>query len=213
MNIKDLIRDVQPLINSGKVLHVAISDTPAWMVAIANTYAEEKGWHPFVAYQGRYSLADRSSDQDINPMSRALNIGLVPWGVLGQGKLTGTRTRDSTSSDTQRKIEMTEQDFVIQDEILKIAKEVNRSPSQVALNWVLQQPGVPSAIVGPRTADQLEDLLHALEWKLTDEQEKRLSELSKDTPNIIFPHTMLVGTTTQTVPWLYTQGRKFNVEN
>jgi aryl-alcohol dehydrogenase-like predicted oxidoreductase len=108
---------------------------------------------------------------------------------------------------------MTETDYIIQDEVLKIAEEVNRSPSQVALNWVLRQSSVPSAVVGPRTLEQLEDLLQALEWKLTDEQVKRLSEVSNDSPNLIFPHTMLMGTTPQTIPWLYTHGRKFNIEN
>ncbi|KAL9649531.1 hypothetical protein ABK040_003210 [Willaertia magna] len=86
---------------------------------------------------------------------------------------------------------MSELDFQIQDKVLEIAQEIGRSPTQAAINWVLHKKGIPSVLIGPRTFEQYLDNMKALEFKLTEEQVKQLDEVSKNSPNIIFPHKMI----------------------
>ncbi len=75
------------LVVSGKVLYLGISDTPAWIVCLANQYAKDHGKTPFVIYQGLWNVLDRSFEREIIPMARAQGMALAPWGVLASGKL------------------------------------------------------------------------------------------------------------------------------
>lgn len=197
-NTFELMKWLDEIVKTGKVLHVAISDCPAWQVAKANTYAEAHGLTPFIMFQSKYSLVDRSAEQETLPMCHDLDVPLIPWACLGQGKLTGKKTReDQQGQDTQRKIgEMTEKEFQIQDTVLEIAKELNRTASEVALNWVVNRSGVGSALIGPRRLDQLENNLKALEFTLSEDQLRRLDEVSKDSPNLIFPYSFFTGSPT-----------------
>lgn len=206
--IDQIMRQLDDVVRSGKVLHVAVSDTPAWEVARGNTIADFRGWSPFVAYQGRYSLVDRGLEQDVLPMCRKLDIGVIPWGALGQGKLTGTRRKGSTETTAVRKIQMTERDYQIQDEVILIAKELNKTPTQVALNWVIQQPGVTSTLLGARTVEQLDDCLGALDFKLSKKHLNELSNVSKQ--ELIFPHNF-IGSSAQNTPFLYLPKKSYNI--
>ena len=87
--VEEVMRSLDDLVRAGKVLYVAISDTPAWIVAQANTLADLRGWSPFVGLQLRYSLIDRAAERDLLPMARALDLGVLAWSVLGAGVLTG----------------------------------------------------------------------------------------------------------------------------
>ncbi|KAL9655488.1 hypothetical protein ABK040_002156 [Willaertia magna] len=161
-------------------------DCPAYIVSRANTYANIHALSPFVAYQGQYSLVDRSVEQEVLPMTKDLDLGFIPWGVVGA-------------------------EFQIQDKVFEIAKEIGRSPSQVAINWMLQKSGVPSVLIGPRTFEQYLDNIKALEFKLNDEQLKQLDEVSKNSPNIIFPHN-LIGNSVKNNQVLYVPEKKYNIE-
>ncbi|KAL9648020.1 hypothetical protein ABK040_012320 [Willaertia magna] len=215
-DVTELIRWLDDLVKSGKVLHVAISDCPAWVVARANTYANIHALSPFIAYQGKYSLIDRSVEQEVLPMSKELDLGFIPWGVVGQGKLTGRFKRNNQQQgekqDGIRKVsEMSELDFDIQDKVLEIAKEIGRSPTQVAINWMLQKSGIPSVLIGPRTLEQYLDNIQSLEFKLSDKHIKELDEVSKNSPNVIFPHNM-IGNSYQTTPVFHIPEKRYNIE-
>ncbi|KAL9656339.1 hypothetical protein ABK040_005106 [Willaertia magna] len=215
-DIRTIIRNLDEVIKSGKVLHAAISDCPAWLVARANTYAELHALSPFVAYQGRYSLVDRSVEQEVLPMCKELDIGFLPWEIVAQGKLTGRFKRkenEDTKEDQHKRmgVEMSESDFQIQDKVIEIAKEIGRSPSQVAINWLLSKPGIPSVIMGPRTFEQYQDNMGALEFKLSNEHIAQLDEISKDSPNTIFPHNF-IGNNPQNCSWLYMPEKKYQIE-
>ena len=84
----ELLRALDDVVRMGKVHYIAIADTPSWEVARANTMAELKGWSYFIAYQGRYHLLERDVEWEIGPMCEKMNIGFIPWGVLGQGRFT-----------------------------------------------------------------------------------------------------------------------------
>ena len=87
--IDEAVRALDDQVRLGKVLYVGISDSPAWVVAQANTLADLRGWSPFVALQIPYSAASRDPERELLPMAAALGLAVVPWGVLGAGVLTG----------------------------------------------------------------------------------------------------------------------------
>jgi len=143
-------------------------------------------------------------------MCRSHNLGAIPWGALGQGKLTGKRSRgDDKGQDTQRSVTMTELDFKIQDEVIAIAKELGKTPSQVALAWAINKTTCP--LLGARTFEQLEDCLGALDVTLSADQIKRLDDVSKESPPIIFPHYWN-GSDVNNCPWIYAPQKKYAVD-
>ena len=95
--VDEIMRGLDDLVRAGKVLYVGISDTPAWVVAQANTLAELRGWSRFAGLQIRYSLADRAAERELLPMARALDLAVTPWSVLGAGVLTGKYNKDAAA--------------------------------------------------------------------------------------------------------------------
>lgn len=188
--IEEVMRGLDDLVRAGKVLYVGISDTPAWVVAQANTLADLRGWARFVGLQIRYSLIDRAVERELLPMAKELDIAVTPWGVVGSGVLTGKYNRDREARGRARmRGQIRKRDLDITAEVIKVADELGRTPSQVALNWVRQGPGVIVPIVGARTLDQLEENLGCLEFSLDAAQRSRLDEVSAI--ELGFPHDML----------------------
>ena len=136
---------------------------------------DRDGLSPFVSLQPQYSLVERSIETEILPFCRAAGLGVLPWGPLGAGFLTGRYERDAAppagtrigdaSDDLEEAIDRrgTEANFRAVDEARAVADELGASVAQVALAWLLAQPGVTAPIIGPRTLEQLEDLLPAAE--------------------------------------------------
>ena len=189
--IDEVLRALDDMVRSGKVLYIGISDTPAWIVSRANTLAELRGWSQFVGLQIKYSLVERSAERDLLPMARALDIGTTAWGVLASGVLTGKYNRKDPPKDGRltRQSRINDKDLAIAAEVVKIAEEIGHTPSQVALNWVRQQPGVVIPIIGARTTAQVQDNLSCIEFTLNQEQMERLAEASKI--ELGFPHDFL----------------------
>jgi aryl-alcohol dehydrogenase-like predicted oxidoreductase len=188
--VEEVLRGLDDLVRAGKALYIGVSDTPAWIVAQANTMAELRGWSRFVGLQIRYSLIDRTAERDLLPMARAFDMAVTPWSVLGAGALTG---KYNQSQDGDGRIaqwgDIPERDLAIATEAAQVAEEIGRTPSQVALNWVRQQPGVIIPIVGARKLSQIEDNLGALDFTLTAEQIARLNAASQF--ELGFPHEFL----------------------
>ncbi|HMD80243.1 MAG TPA: aldo/keto reductase, partial [Anaerolineales bacterium] len=185
--VEEVMRALDDLVRAGKVLYVGISDTPAWVVSQANAIAELRGWSRFVAYQGEYSLASRAPERDILPMTRALDMAFTPWGLLEGGELTGKYNAPSKeakrSKDTSPRIKS------LAAELVTVAEEIGRSPSQVAINWARQQPFLIISILGARSKTQLIDNMGCLNFELTPEQLTRLSDVSPI--DLGFPHSFL----------------------
>jgi len=190
---EEVMRSLDEVVRSGKVLHIGISDCSAWKVSAANELSKFHGWSPFIAYQGKYSLVCRDIENEIMPMCKEYNIGFIPWGSIGQGKLTGKHKKDSISSDTARKVQMTDLDYKIQDSVIKIAEELSVTPAQVAINWCLNKPQISSCLVGPRTYEQFADNMKSLDFCLSKEQMKTLDSVSEGSINKIFPFTFIGG--------------------
>jgi aryl-alcohol dehydrogenase-like predicted oxidoreductase len=185
--VEEVMRALDDLVRAGKVLYVGISDTPAWVVSQANTLADLRGWSRFVAYQGEYSLASRAAERDILPMTQAMDLTYLPWGILEGGEITGKY--NSASEEPRRSKDTSERIKSIASVLLELGNETGYTPSQIAINWVRQRPFHMIPILGARTEQQLKDNLGCLDFELTTEQIERLNEASPI--DLGFPHSFL----------------------
>jgi aryl-alcohol dehydrogenase-like predicted oxidoreductase len=154
-------------------------------------------------------MTQRDMEQEIFPMCKQLRLGTVPWNALAQGKLAGNRTRENPNAGNRVGVVMTENDFKIQDEVIAVAKEVGKTPSQVALNWTTLKSTSP--LLGCRTLAQLEDSLQALDFVLTPQQVARLDEISKESPKLLFPHNF-IGKDTKSAWFLHMPEKKYEFD-
>lgn len=185
--IEELMRSLDDVIRSGKVLYVGMSDTPAWVVARANTMSELHGWSPFIGLQIMYSLIERTPERELLPMACDLDIGVTAWSPLGGGVLSGKYNKEIQE---QKRFDpnnpmisgfVNEKNLSIAKEVQIIAKEIGKTPSQVALGWLRHQrdKGVIIPIVGARTQVQMKDNLGSLDLDLSSDHLKRLDRVSK----------------------------------
>lgn len=188
--IEEVMRGLDDLVRQGKVLYVGVSDTPAWVVAQANTLAQWRGWATFVGLQIRYSLIDRTVERELIPMAKAFDLAVTPWGIVGGGILSGKYNADAQAPGrAQMRGQIVERSLHIAAEVTSVAQEIGRTPTQVAINWVRGGLGVVVPLVGARTVEQLEENLGCLEFALTAEHRARLDAVSAIEPG--FPHDML----------------------
>jgi aryl-alcohol dehydrogenase-like predicted oxidoreductase len=152
------------------------------VVARANAIADLRGWTPFAGLQVEYSLIQRSAEREVLPMAHALGIGVTPWAPLGGGLLSGKYSDGRLPADSKRRTVMdkrlSDRNLSIATAIVKIAGELRRPASQVALNWVRRKCPEAVPIVGARTAAQMEENLGCLEFDLPEEEVTRLDEAS-----------------------------------
>ena len=186
---------------AGKVRALGASNFPAWLLAWAVALQDREGWAPFVSLQPQYSLVERSVELELLPFCRAAGIGLIPWGPLGAGFLTGKYTRDAEPPEGSRMADApddveesrarraTERNFRVVDEAEAIARDKGATISQVALAWLIGVDGVAAPIVGPRTFKQLEELLGAVQVSLSAEERERLEAHAPPPP--VYPQRML----------------------
>jgi len=189
--IEEVMRALDDMVRAGKVLHIGISDTPAWIVSKANTLAELRGWTPFTAAQLRYSLIDRTAEGDLLPMARHFGMAVTPWSVLGAGVLTG-KYNASVKPEVGRAKEgagTVARNLEIAAAVIEIAKQNGCTPGQVAIRWMMDRPGTVVPLIGARNVEQLRDNLGALEVSLSEEQMQRLDEVSAI--DLGFPHNFL----------------------
>ncbi|GAA3828672.1 aldo/keto reductase [Amycolatopsis tucumanensis] len=193
--VEEVLRGMDDLVRQGKVLHVAMSNVPAWQVSRMQAIADLRGWSPLVALQIEYNLVERTGERDLIPMARELGLGVVPYSPLAGGVLTGKYRRDDGAGESTRRSFnaglglVTERNLAIADVVQEVAAELECTPAQVALAWTLRNPGVTAPIIGARTTAQLEDNLGALAVALSPAQLARLDEVSAIDPG--YPHALL----------------------
>jgi aryl-alcohol dehydrogenase-like predicted oxidoreductase len=186
--MEEIIRAFDDLTRAGKIHYAGLSNFPAWRVSRADLLAEMRGWVPIAGIQVEYSLAERTAERELLPMAEALGLGAALWSPLGGGFLTGKyRLGDQgrINSLLARLVhtENTERERATLNIIIAIAKEVDRSPTEVAIAWMLHKARLSTTalipILGPRTYEQLAGSLGALEVNLSQEQIGRLDETSQ----------------------------------
>jgi len=192
VGIEEVLRSLQYLVQSGKVLHIAISDTPAWIISQGNAIAELRGWSSFVAVQAEYSLTQRTPERDIIPMCNANNVAVTAWAPLAGGALTGKylTNHDQNLRLKPGSLRLNVPNTAIAKEVVSMANEIGCSAGNVALNWVRKQKGTVIPIVGARKEEHIKDNLDCLNFDLTNEQMNKLNEISKI--DLGFPHDFLL---------------------
>ncbi len=181
--VEEVIRALDDLVRSGKVLYVGISDTPAWIIARAVSLAEERGLTPFCATQVPYSLIRRTVEREILPAARALDLAVTAWAPLGGGLLTGRYGSDREHPTDTRLAgdHIPERNLAIADALNAVAQARGASAGQVALAWVLaqQRRAVMIPIVGVSSEAQLADNLGATDIELEPDELERLEAASR----------------------------------
>ena len=186
--IDETLQALDDLIRKGYVRYVGTSTYAAWQLVEALWIAKELGLNRFVCEQPPYNLLDRRIERELLPMAQTYGFGVIPWSPLAGGLLTGKYSRDApppegsrygdVKADSPQAKRMTEQAFDVIEGLEPLAEEKGCTLSQFALAWCVQQPGVTSPIIGPRTMEQLEDNLAALEVTVTDEDRDKVDDLN-----------------------------------
>jgi len=189
--IEEILRGLDDLVSSGKILYTGISDTPAWIISEANAIADFRGWTRFNALQAEYSLLQRTTERELIPMTKAKELALTAWAPLAGGALTGKYLAGNDASkrlpDTSDRLSKRSRD--ITEVVVEIAIELECSPAQVAIRWVMQQAPHIIPIIGARKESQIVDSLGCLNIELSDKQLARLDEVS--CIDLGFPHDFL----------------------
>jgi aryl-alcohol dehydrogenase-like predicted oxidoreductase len=195
---EEVMRTFDELIRSGKVRYVGLSDVPAWYASRAQTIAEHRGYEPLAALQLEYSLAERHIENEFVPFGTRYGTGIMAWSPLASGLLSG-KYRADTNEGVEGRLEVvrgtgnpgfqkfTERNWPIVEELQRVSAEIGRSMAQVAVNWVMAQPGIASVIIGARTQQQLTDNLGALLFEIPSELKERLDQVSALHPT--FPYS------------------------
>jgi len=187
--VEETLRALDDLVSDGKIRYVGFSDVPAWATAEAATIARTRGWAPVIALQLEYNLLERTSEGELIPMARAMGMGVMAWGPLRSGFLSGKYSSSATGAVDTTRAQLVGApsiaDYAVIDVLNEVAQEVGASSAAVALAWILGRPGITSTLLGARRLDQLQANLAALDVTLTDTQRATLDEVS--TPSLNFP--------------------------
>jgi aryl-alcohol dehydrogenase-like predicted oxidoreductase len=166
------------LVQQGKVLYVGSSNFAGWHVVQANEVARARHSFGLVSEQSLYNLAARTVELEVLPACRAYGVGVIPWSPLAGGMLGGIlrKAREGRSASDQVRQRL-ERHHAQVEEYEAFCAELGERPADVALAWLLHQPAVTAPIVGPRTLEQLEQSLRALEVTLDDKALDRLDRI------------------------------------
>ena len=175
------------LVRAGKVRYIGCTTHPAWMVMEALATSDRYGYARYISEQPPYNLLDRRIENELVPLALRYNLGLIPWAPLAQGVLAGRYTNvtepppDSRAARLPGSIyadRVTQQGIQAGKKFAQIARKYGHTPGQLALLWCKDQPGITAPTVGPRTREQLEELLPVLELSLSQEERQACDEIN-----------------------------------
>ncbi len=207
---EEVMRGLDDVIRAGKVHYIAVSDTPAWVVATCNTLAELRGWSSFAGLQIEYSLIQRTPERDLIPMAKNFGMAIVPWSPLGAGILTGKYNNQlpQQSRLTEKSAKLNEKNLTIARKVSEIANKLGVTATQVALNWLRQQHTQVIPVVGARNIDQLNDSLGCVSFTLPADAMQELQQISAI--ELGFPHDFLASPGVQDVMFADFKGNLIN---
>lgn len=190
--LEETLDALHQLVRSGKVRYVGASNYAGYQLQKAIDLSREMGGEAFSCLQPLYNLLDRSIEWELLPVCEAEGVGVIPWSPLRGGWLSGKYQRGMSAPPPDTRIEEAEKQgwgeswglyanertWHVLDSLFAVAKEVEKTPAQVALNWLLRKPTVTAPIIGARTMAHLQDNLGASGWSLTSEHMARLDQAS-----------------------------------
>ena len=187
--LEETLRTMDDLVRAGKVRYTGASNYTASKLEKALMLSKIHGWECFSSLQAEYSLIVRSTEWELLPLCREEGLGFLAWSPVAGGWLTGKYRRNQPpppnsrvgrkdrwdDQPEQRESELTWQ---VVDKLTDISKDRGKTPAQIALSWILQQPGVTAPILGARTLEQLKENLGCAGWQLSEEEMNKLKEAS-----------------------------------
>jgi 1-deoxyxylulose-5-phosphate synthase len=183
--VAETLEALTDVVKAGKALYIGASSMFAWQFADMLHTSDRLGLSRFVTMQNHYNLVYREEEREMNPLCRAEGIGIIPWSPLARGFLAGNRRAASAGfGDTVRaktddfghKLYYQDSDFAVAQRVADVAGKRGASTAQIALAWLLQQPGVTAPIIGASKMDHLEEALRALEIQLSSDEIKEVEE-------------------------------------
>lgn len=188
--LEETLRITDDIITSGKVRYLGVSNFKVWHLMKALQISDQRNWHRFIAAQYQYSLVVRDIDDEYPEMCQAEGLGIMPWGPLGGGFLSGkykagnkptTGRIGTTGAETEEHWDRrnTERNWQILQVVEDIAQAHAVSCAQVAIAWLCAKPAVSSVILGTRTVKQLQDNLQAADLNLTEDEINQLNAVSQ----------------------------------
>lgn len=188
--LEETLRALDDLMTAGKVRYIGASNYTPSQLMRAVMLSEMNGWARFDCLQPEYSLLVRSTEWELLPLCRSEGIGVICWSPLAGGWLTGKYRRDEPAPpdsrvgredrwDDQPEQRESERTWRIVDALDEISEARAKTPAQIALNWLLRQPGVTAPILGARTPAQLEENLGSVGWRLSDDELAQLDDASR----------------------------------
>ncbi len=180
--IEETLEALDQVVRSGKALYIGASSMYAWQFLKMLEFSRQNHLARFVTMQNHYNLVYREEEREMIPLCLSEKIGLIPWSPLARGFVTGNRKRDKNETIRAKTDEYAhglygkESDYAVVDRITEIAQKRGVNNAQIALAWVLAQPGVTAPIVGASKLPHLDDAVRALDIHLTPEEIQALNE-------------------------------------
>jgi aryl-alcohol dehydrogenase (NADP+) len=181
--IEETLEALHDVVKSGKVRYIGASSMYAWQFSKSLYLADLHGWTRFVSMQNHYNLVYREEEREMIPLCRAEGIGVVPWSPLARGFLSGNRSRQdwgetarAKSDEFAHQMYYQESDFTVVERVVELAQQRGVTPSQIALAWLLHQPGVTAPIIGASKMTHLEEDIAAIDIELSPEELDTLQE-------------------------------------
>ncbi len=193
--LDETMRALDDLVRQGKVRYIGCSNLAAWQVVKANGIAAATGGAPFCSLQAYYSLVGRDLELDLLPMCVAEGVGVMVWSPLAGGFVTGKFRRGQDAPDGARRKNFDfppldrERGYDVVELLDGLAKEMDASIPQLALSWLLQQPGISTVIIGAKKPAQLQDNLAAVSVEWNQAALEKVGAASA--PPSLYPHWML----------------------
>ncbi len=181
--IEETLEALHDVVKAGKALYLGASSMFAWQFQKMLATAERHGWTRFVTMQNHYNVVYREEEREMLPLCREEGIGVIPWSPLARGFVMGNRRKEDFGDTSRAKTDeyahrlyYQDSDFEVVERVTEVAKKRGVSNAQVALAWVLQQPGITAPIIGASKMNHLEDAIGALKVKLSADELKALAE-------------------------------------
>jgi aryl-alcohol dehydrogenase-like predicted oxidoreductase len=203
--IDETLGALTDLVRAGKVRYIGCSTHPAWMVMEALAASERLGFARYASESPPYNLLDRRIENELVPLAQRHGLAILPWAPLAQGVLAGRypdadeRPPDSRAGRLPGSIysaRVTARGIEAGRRFAPLARQAGRTSGQAALLWCKDQPAVTAPIIGPRTVEQLEELLPVLEMTLTDDERTAADRIN--------PPGGVIANFHNTAPWMKT---------
>jgi len=194
--LEETLSTLNDLVRAGKVRYIGASNFSGWQLQKAIDLSRQMGWEILSSLQPQYNLLARSTEWELIPVCQREGLGVICWSPLRGGWLSGKYRRGLEAPPKGSRVQIAEEKgwseswsacnnehtWGVIDALLEISDEIGKAPAQIAINWLLQRPGVTAPIIGARTMEQVEQNLGAAGWSLNEAQMARLDADSEIEP-------------------------------